>query len=150
MAKINEKMKSLSERLKPTGMNHVYHFDVNGDDRYREVAVVKLIKDQKGAITEIRYIDIALLDTIDKSRLKSLITSVHANKYELWELMDMTTSSNGLNSLTYFHQMVKIVQGAGSTNSGLGGSLLNVVPERDSMPGTGFTDPTSGSLDATS
>lgn len=148
MAKVNEKMKSLADRLKPTGMNHVYLFDINGDDRWREVAVVKVVKDQKGTVVEVRYIDIALLDNIDKGRLKSLVTSVHANKYELWELMDMTITTNGLNALTYFHQLVKIVQGPGATNTTMGGSLSGVTPERGDMVGAGFTDPTSGTMDS--
>lgn len=147
MAKINDKMKSLADRLKPTGMNHVFHFDINGDDRWREVAVVKLVKDSKGAILEVRYIDIALLDQIDKGRLKSIVTNIHANKYELWELMDMTITTNGLNALTYFHQLVKIVQGPGATNTTMGGGLANVPMERGEMVGAGFTDPSSGTLE---
>jgi hypothetical protein len=148
MAKINEKLKSLADRLKPTGMNHVFHFDVNGDDRWREAAIVKLVKDQKGTIVEVRWIDIALLDNIDKGRLKSLVTSVHANKYELWELMDMTVTTNGLNALTYFHQLVKITQGPGATNTTMGGGLAGVQAEGGAMPGAAFSDPSSGVLDS--
>lgn len=147
MAKVNEKMKSLADRLKPTGLNHIYHFDANGDDRWREVALVKLVKDSKGFIVEVRWIDVALLDNIDKGRLKSLVSSVHANKYELWELMDMTITTNGLNALSYFHQLVKITQGPGATNTTMGGGLAGIALEGGAMVGSQFTDPTSGVLD---
>jgi hypothetical protein len=147
MAKVTEKQKGLADRLRPTGMNHIFHFDVNGDDRFREVAVVKMVKDAAGTVVEVRYIDVVLLDTTDKGRLKGIVTGVHANKYELWELLDQTQLNNGLNGLTYFHQLVKVVQGPGASNTSMGTGLANVPVQSNQMIGHEFTDPKSAVLD---
>ena len=141
------KTKGLEGRLRPTGLNHVFYFDIEGDGRLREVAVVKAAKTSEGSIQSVYYIDIALLDNVDKGRLKALVTGTHADKYELWDLMSQNTLNNGKNALDYFHQLVRTVHGPGATNTSLGGGLAGVKLENNSMVGSEFTDPTSASLE---
>lgn len=140
----------LETRLKKTTLNHIFLFDILGDGRFREIAAVKMEKNTDGTIRSIHYIDIALLDNIDKGRLKRIITGVHSNKYELWDLLSQDTLDNGKNSLDYFHQMVKIERGIGAVNTSMGGGLLNIKAEKSKMIGSEFTDVKSGSLDTQS
>lgn len=140
--------KGLGPRLKSTSMNHIFYFDVEGDGRLREVAVVKAAKAQDGSVQSIYYIDIALLDSVDKGRLKALVTGTHADKYELWDLMSQQPLNNGKNALDYFHQLVKTVHGPGATNTALGGGLAGVRAEGTAMVGSEFGDPAGASLES--
>lgn len=139
----------LETRLKKTGMNHIYHFDVSGDGRYREVAVVKMVRNGDKTVRSVYYIDVALLDTVDKGRLKGIITNRHADKYELWDLMSQNVLSNGKNALDYFHQLTRVEHGKGALTTGMGGGLGAVPVESNSMIGSDFSDPTSGVIDPT-
>ena len=142
------KTKGLEARLRPTGMNHIFYFDVENDGRLREVAVVKAAKAPDGTIQSVYYVDIALLDDVDKGRLKALVTGQHADKYELWDLMSQQPLNNGKNALDYFHQLVKTVHGPGATNTALGGGLMGVRAEGSSMVGAEFTDPKGATLES--
>jgi len=137
----------LEARLRATSMNHIFFFDVEGDGRLREVAVVKAAKTHEGSIQSVYYIDIALLDNVDKGRLKGLVTGTHADKYELWDLMSQGTLNNGKNALDYFHQLVRTTHGPGATNTSLGGGLAGVKIESNTMVGAEFGDPAGASLD---
>jgi hypothetical protein len=137
----------LEVRLRPTSMNHIFFFDVEGDGRLREVAIVKAAKTQEGIVQSVYYIDIALLDNVDKGRLKGLVTGTHADKYELWDLMSQGTLNNGKNALDYFHQLVRTVHGPGATNTSLGGGLAGVKIESNTMVGAEFGDPAGASLE---
>jgi hypothetical protein len=141
-----KKSQGLESRLKPTSMNHIFFLDVEGDNRLREVAVSKIIKDHEGRIVELRYIDIALLDAVDKGRLKGIVTGLHADKYELWALLDQQRLNNGMMALDYFHQVTKILRGPGATNTALGGGLAGVQIERQAIVGSEFSDPESAVL----
>lgn len=154
MAKVDQavaapKVPGLETRIKNTGMNHVVYFDIENDGRMREVALVKMDKNPDGSVRSVYYIDIALLDNIDKGRLKTIVTSVHANKYELWDLMSQSTSilSNGKNSLDYFHQLTRVVHGLGAVTSGISGGLSSVKGEGNQIIGSEFSPPDSGSFD---
>ena len=140
--------KGLEARLRPTGMNHIFYFDVENDGRLREVAVVKAAKASDGSVQSVYYVDIALLDNVDKGRLKALVTGQHADKYELWDLMSQQQLNNGKNALDYFHQLVKTVHGPGATNTALGGGLMGVKAESSSMIGAEFTDPKGATLES--
>ena len=142
-----KRVPGLEARLRPTSMNHIFFFDVEGDGRLREVAVVKAAKTQTGSVQSVYYIDIALLDNVDKGRLKGLVTGQHADKYELWDLMAQGTLNNGKNALDYFHQLVRTVHGPGATNTSLGGGLSGVKIEGTAIVGSEFSDPRGGSLD---
>lgn len=116
-------------------LHHIEYVDVNGDGVLEEIAVLKRAEDGT-----IHYIDIAPLDPIDKARLKRIVTSQHADKYELWELMDQTRLENGLNALDFFHlNLVKIKRGTGTTSTQFGGGLgsAKTLPIQG-MPGTEF------------
>lgn len=121
-----------------TSFKHVYLVDIHDDGQLREVAVVK---EDPGSGSLI-YIDIVLLDNVDKARLKKIVQSVHADKYSLWELMSQERLPNGYNALDYFHQMVRIKNAPGYVNTSMGGGLLGVRPESASIAG-GFTNPDS-------
>lgn len=140
-------VKGLEERLKPTQMNHIYFLDANGDGHYHEVAVVKMLKAQDGTIRSLWYIEVNLLDNIDKGRLKGIVTSRHADKYELWDLLSQNSLNNGKNALDYFHQLTRVLHGPGSTNTALGGGLANARIEGSTIIGSEFSDPTSGALE---
>lgn len=122
----------------PTPFRHVYLVDINDNGQLREVAVLK--EEGNGSLI---YVDIASLDLIDKGRLKKFVTSMHADKYPLWELMSMERLSNGVNGLDYFHQMARTKYAPGHVNTAMGGGLATVRPEAGGMPGTGFSDPNS-------
>jgi hypothetical protein len=122
-----------------TQFRHVFLIDTADNGQLREVAVVK--EEDNGTVY---YIDIATLDNFDKGRLKSIVTSQHADKYPLWDLMSQVKLSNGKNALDYFHQLVKIKAAPGTVNTALGGGLATVAAQRNDLVGTGFTDPSSG------
>jgi hypothetical protein len=141
------KVAGLETRMKKTGMNHIIYFDVAGDGRLREVALVKSDKNPDGAIRSLYYIDVALLDNIDKGRLKSIVTNTHANKYELWDLLSQNTLSNGKNALDYFHQLTRVVHGPGAVNTGFEGGIANARSESNAVIGAEFSPPDSASFD---
>ena len=129
-----------------TQYKHVEHIDVNEDGILEQVAVVKRWED--GSIS---YIDIAKLGDIDKGRLKTVISSVHADKYELWELLDHTTLSNGINALIFFHQSfieMKLSPNAKAARYG-GGLETARFKETGAIIGSEYTDPSSGVRDST-
>ena len=131
------------EKLVKTSLHHVFYLDANDDGQYREVAVVK--KDYNGSVY---YIDVQLLDQVDKGRLKKIVTDLHADKYELWDLMSQKKLSNGINALDYFHRLVRVKRAPGSVNTAMGGGLLSARPESDVMVGSQFSDPGSGVIES--
>ncbi len=133
-------------RLRKTGFHHIWFYDKAGDGRMIEIALVKAEK-IGGRITTIRYIDVNLLDNVDKGRLKTIVTNVHADKYELWDLMAQNTLGNGKNALDYFHQLTIEERGPGSINTQMGGGLASVRKEGNMVIGSEFSDPSSGGMD---
>ena len=123
------------------------YFDIVDDGRMREVALVKMDKNTDGTVRSVFYIDVALLDQIDKGRLKTIVTNQHANKYELWDLLAQNTLSNGKNALDYFHQLTRVVHGVGAVNTGFAGGIAGAVAEKSTMIGSEFSPPDSASLD---
>lgn len=120
----------------PTQFKHVYLVDINDDGLLKEVAVMK----EDEASGTLIYLDVALLDTTDKGRLKKIVQSVHADKYPLWELMSQERLPNGYNALDYFHQMARVKNAPGFVNTSMGGGLAGVRMEPRSIAG-GFTNP---------
>lgn len=130
--------------LTKTSLPHVFLCDVDDSGLLKEIAVVKKFKDGS-----IYYIDIDPLYAIDKSRIKKIVSSPHADKYELWELMSQSKLSNGMNALDFFHTncvKVKRVKG-GRANTG---SLSDVSLASDKMIGVDFTNPAEVNLDRNS
>lgn len=140
-------VKGLEARIRQTGMNHIVYFDIQNDGRYREVALVKADKNKDGTIRSIYYVDVQLLDNIDKGRLKAIVTNQHANKYELWDLLAQNTLSNGKNGLDYFHQLTRVIHGPGAVNTGMAGGIAGARAESSTIIGSEFSPPDSASLD---
>jgi len=120
-------------------LNHVEYIDVDGDGVLEEVAVVKRSEDGT-----VHYINIAPLDPIDKARLKRIVTSQHADKYPLWELLAQSKLENGMNALDFFHSnLIKVKRGSGTTSTQFGGGLAQAGKLESKMPGAEFSNPAS-------
>lgn len=127
--------------LTPTKLNHIFLADIDDTGLLKEIAVVKKTVD--GSIF---YIDIDPLHPIDKARLKKIVSSPHADKYELWDLMSQSRLSNGMNALDFFHSncvKVKRPKGAIATTS----SIADVPLATDKMIGSDFTNPAEVTMD---
>lgn len=122
----------------PTAFNHVFLVDIHNDGQMREVAIVK--EDDNGTLY---YLDIVALDVVDKGRLKGIVTSLHADKYALWDLMSQQKLSNGCNALDYFHQLVKVKSAPGTSNTAFGGGLATVRVESNKLVASEHTNPSS-------
>lgn len=127
-----------------TDLPHIYRVDVDDSGLLMEVAVVK--EESDGTIY---YIPISPLHQIDKQRLKKIVTSVHADKYPLWELLSQATLSNGMNALDFFHfNCVKVKRPKGALASR--DTLASVAGKvSDKMIGSDFTNPAEAALDKT-
>ena len=115
---------------------HIELKDVDGTGILKEVVIMK--RWDNGSYS---YIETALLDQVDKGRLKGIITNEFSDKFEVWELCSHTTLSNGVNALDYFHQLAKHHLEKGSVAapaSGLGGvaAIKNAA-----VIGSDFTNP---------
>lgn len=122
-----------------TALNHVFLIDWNDDGILREIAIVMETDD--GSIFGI---EVDKLHPIDKSRLKKVITSIHADKYPLWELLSQGRLNNGLNALDFFHtNYVKTKRPRGAA---IGGSLATIQLDADDgrQIGADFADPRGG------
>jgi len=115
---------------------HVEYVDIDGSGVLKEVAIVKRWED--GSFS---YIETGTLDNIDRGRLKTILMSPHADKYELWELLSMAKINNGMIALDYFHQLTKKKNPAGSKERIIGGSLRDAAPVSDKMIGSEFVNP---------
>jgi len=87
---------------------HVEWIDLKGNGVLTECAVLR--RDDFG---NIYYVEIPMLDGIDKTRLVRILTNRNATNFPLWDLMSQITLNNGVNALTYFHQLVKVISPEG-------------------------------------
>lgn len=87
---------------------HVEWIDLKGNGLYVECAVMK--RDDFGNIF---FIEIPAMDRIDKTRIARIISNRNAQTFELWDLMSQITLNNGMNALSYFHQLVKVITPSG-------------------------------------
>ena len=119
-----------------TDLRHIWLIDWNDDGLLKEIAVV--METQDGTLFGI---EVSRLHPIDKARLKKVVTSVHADKYPLWELLSQGKLNNGLNALDFFHQnYVKVKRPRGAV---IGGGLASVQLDLDDgiQIGSAFSDP---------
>jgi hypothetical protein len=86
---------------------HMEWLDLRGDGTLDECAIMK--EDSTG----IYHIPLSNIDEIDKGRLVNIIMNRNSQHFPLWELMQQTTLGNGVNALTYFHQLVKVLTPSG-------------------------------------
>jgi hypothetical protein len=126
---------------KKTTLQHVFLIDWNDDGIMQEIAVVQELTDGT-----IRGIQIDKLHPIDKARLKKFVTSKHADKYELWQLLADGRLNNGMNALDFFHtNYIKVKRPKGAI---VGGGLASVqVEATDKIIGSEFSDPTKAEID---
>lgn len=130
--------------LTKTSLPHIFLCDVDDSGLMKEILVVKQAKDGT-----LYYVEIDPLHPIDKSRIKKIVTSQHADKYEAWELLSQAKLSNGLNALDFFHAnnvKIKRPRGARASNGGLASVTANVD---DAMIGADFTNPAEAQRDPT-
>ena len=120
---------------------HVEYLDIADNGVLREVAIVKKWDD--GSIS---YIDIELLDRIDKGRLKAALMDVHVDKDPLFVILGRRTESNGMNALDYFHPLVKLKRAKGAVNTMQTGGLNSVRPTSTKGIADGFTNPMDATL----
>lgn len=89
---------------------HVAWIDLNNDGILHECAIMK--REPSGNIW---YFKINNLDSVDKRRLVSILVDRNARNFALWDLMAQRTLGNGVNALSYFHQLVKQLTPNGKT-----------------------------------
>jgi hypothetical protein len=94
-------------------MQHKYKFmewiDIEKNGVLTECAVMKKLNNG-----DVYFFPIAALDDIDKRRLLSIITGKNASLYnELWQLLEQHTLGNGVNAMSYFNQLVKVLTASG-------------------------------------
>lgn len=90
--------------VKQGHLPHLKWIDLHNNGTLIECAVMN--EDQYGNIT---YIQVNQLDAVDRRRLLKILTSRTATQFKLWDLMSNITLNNGVNALTYFHQLVSII-----------------------------------------
>lgn len=128
--------------LTKTSLPHIFLCDVDDSGLLKEVMVVK-----KFADGSVYYIEIDPLHAIDKGRIKKIVSSQHADKYEAWELLSQAKLSNGMNALDFFHSnnvKVKRPKGARATTKGLESFAAYGT---DKVIGSEFVNPAEVNLD---
>ncbi len=103
---------------------HISWIDLEGNGMFTECAVMK--KDRLGNVF---FFALNALDNVDKGRLSRILQNRNATNFELWELMEQITLNNGVNALTYFHQLVEMISANGKR-----------VRPQEGVIGTGFVD----------
>lgn len=96
---------------------------MQGHGTRTEVAAVK--RDGEG---NLYFFELNKLDAIDRQRLFNIITKRHAGQFELWDLLSQHTLGNGMNSLDYFHQLVRVLTPSGTIIDPRSGVVGGRVP----------------------
>jgi hypothetical protein len=131
--------------LTPTSLPHVFLCDIDDSGLLKEILVVKKFKDGS-----IYYVEIDTLHPIDKGRIKKIVSSQHADKYDCWELLSQARLSNGMNALDFFHTnnvKVKRPRGARAVTGSLESAAIYGT---DKMIGSDFVNPMEATLDPAS
>jgi len=91
----------------PGRFKHVEWLELEGGV-LTECAIMKKTPDG-----HIFFFPIKPLDMVDKTRLLNILRNRNAELYELWDLMSQITLGNGVNALSYFNQLVKVLTPTG-------------------------------------
>ena len=83
---------------------HVEWLELHQDGILHECAIMSRTSD--GNVLFIRTND---LDEIDRRRIAGILADRNAGHFELWELMSQKLLGNGMNALTYFNQLVRLL-----------------------------------------
>ena len=93
----------------PGKFPHTKAVDLDNNGILTEVFVMNL-----DALGNMWYFPLTALDTIDKRRLRTILTNKNATVYKSgWELLSQITLGNGQNALLYFNQLVKVKTAGG-------------------------------------
>ena len=130
--------------LTPTSLPHIFLCDIDDSGLLKEIMLVKKFKDGS-----IYYIEIDPLHSIDKGRIKKIVSSQHADKYEAWELLSQSKLSNGMNALDFFHSNNVKVKRPKGARANTGGLESVQAYGSDKMIGSEFTNPAEAQLDPT-
>lgn len=90
--------------IRPGKFPHTGWVDITGKGIWTEVAIMTV--DYNG---NVHFFPLNTLDRIDRQRFFNLISNRNAGQFPLYELCSQTTLGNGINALTYFQQLVKIL-----------------------------------------
>ena len=90
--------------VRPGKFPHVGWIDLTGHGVWEEVAIMTI--DANG---NIHFFPLNALDVIDRQRFFNIVTSRVASSFPLYDLCSQVTLGNGMNALTYFQQLVKIL-----------------------------------------
>ncbi len=93
-----------SIQIRPGKFPHTGWIDISGKGVWEEVAIMSI--DQGGSV---HFFPLTALDRIDRQRFFNLVTTRTANSFPLYELCAQVTLGNGINALTYFQQLVKVL-----------------------------------------
>lgn len=93
---------------RPGSWPHIEWIELHNDGVLYECAVLK--RDRRG---NIYFFELQSLDAVDKQRLMMILADRNAKTFELWDLMSQKTLGNGVNALTYFNQLVKVITPSG-------------------------------------
>ena len=88
---------------------HYVSMDLYGNGVSHDVVIVKHDKDND----DVYFIKVGDLDSIDRARMRQILTKRNADTMPLWDVMSQVTLKNGENALEYFHQMVKVRTASG-------------------------------------
>ena len=83
---------------------HIAAVDLLNNNVAVEIAVMSI--DVRNA--DLYFIRLDQLDPIDIKRLRNIILKRDAARYALWDLMSQSALPNGMNSLEFFQQFVKV------------------------------------------
>ena len=104
--------------MRPGHLPHIKWIDLNNNGVLIECAIMN--EDVLGNIT---FIQVNQLDAVDRRRLIKIITSRTATQFKLWDLLSNITLNNGVNALTYFHQLVRIISQNGVISTPRAGEI---------------------------
>lgn len=93
---------------KSTDYPHVFWIELHNDGVLHECAVLKQSRDGN-----IMFFPINNLDNVDRQRIAGILMDRNAHNFELWDLMAQKTLGNGMNALSYFHQLVRVLTPGG-------------------------------------
>lgn len=98
--------------IRPGHLPHIKWIDLHNNGTLIECAVMN-----EDALGNLTFIQVNQLDAVDRRRLLKIITSRTATQFPLWDLMSNITLNNGVNALTYFHQLVRTISRSGVISS---------------------------------
>lgn len=93
-----------SIQIRPGKFPHTGWIDLTGKGVWEEVAIMSI--DKGGSV---HFFPVSALDRVDRQRFFNIVTSRTASSFPLYELCAQQTLGNGINALTYFQQLVKVL-----------------------------------------